>query len=231
PVLFSLAVTVGTSLDTFPETRYHLAVLPGLCLLAAGGAARVRSRAGAVAVAALVLLLPASQLPRYYRDFTRAAYDQAASVIATHRSPGELIFVGGGFRTLAYYYRGSFPRIGSPEWDRLATETASFGDRLTIASGKWGDSYAFEKIPPEIHYIGRLGGPPEVAVVGFVREAAPAGLFDGSYWLVLRIDRDEVILPAMADHGVACDSANVYTVPGLEIRHCNPGAATQTASP
>ncbi|HSG49233.1 MAG TPA: hypothetical protein VLA43_15540, partial [Longimicrobiales bacterium] len=118
PVLFSLAVTVGTSLDTFPETRYHLAVLPGLCLLAAAGAARVTSRAGAVAVAALVLLLPASQLPRYYRDFTRVAYDQAASVIATHRAPGELIFVGGGFRTLAYYYRGSFPRIGSPEWDR-----------------------------------------------------------------------------------------------------------------
>jgi hypothetical protein len=68
PILFSLVVTVFTPLDTFTKIRYHMTVVPGLCLLAAAGAAQIRTPAGRAAVAAMVVLLPAAELPRYYTD-------------------------------------------------------------------------------------------------------------------------------------------------------------------
>ncbi|MBT8402476.1 MAG: glycosyltransferase family 39 protein, partial [Gemmatimonadetes bacterium] len=71
PVAFSYVVSMATTLDTFGvgASRYHLTVLPALCLLAVAGIAVVRSRTALVAVTLLLVLLPASQLKRHYRDF------------------------------------------------------------------------------------------------------------------------------------------------------------------
>lgn len=224
PILFSLAVSVFTSLDTFGKIRYHMTVVPGLCLLAAAGAARVRTRSGRAAVAALVVLLPAAELPRFYTEHRQPAVDVAAEVIREEGRPGEPIFVSASFRGLAYYLRGSFPRIGSPEWERMAAEYAPLDDSYTMWGFKWGNTRAFEKIPPEIRFFGYWWPFVEDPQGQFAREEVARGHLDGAYWLVLRPQGDEPFVAALEELGVRCDDVEVRQVEALELRHCNPSA-------
>lgn len=222
PILFSLAVTVFTPLDTFTRVRYHMTVLPGLCLLAAAGAARARTPAGRAAVAAIVVLLPAAQLPRYYTDLNRPGADAAAEVIRQEGRPGEPIYVSNSFRSLAYYLRGNFPTIGSPEWEAMAADFANLDDSYTMWGFKWGNTRSFEKIPLEIRFFSYWWPFVENPQRQFAQEEAARGHFNGSYWLVLRPRGDEPFLSALEELGVRCDDKKIWHVEALELRHCNP---------
>jgi hypothetical protein len=231
PVLFSLAVSVGTSMKTFGAIRYHMAVLPGICLLATAGFAALRYRTMFAVAAAIVVLLPLAELPRYYRDFTqtREAHDQAAALVREHGTEEERIYVGNGFRVFGYYYRGSFPRIGSAEWDSLASAHAHLTDRRTLESAKWGDTYAYEKLSPKILFYGyyqlfEAPTSPE-RYDRFIRDELARGGFQGSFWLILDARGKEFFEPVLSAAGIACRSPLVFQVPGLELRRCNPPAA------
>lgn len=231
PVLFSLVVTVGTSMKTFGEIRYHLTVLPGLCLLATAGFAVLRSRYAFALAASLLVLLPAAELPRYYREFTntREAHDQAAALIRSRAADSERIYVGNGYRVFNYYFRGFFPRIGSERWDSLAAAHAHLDDRATLFSPKWGDTYAYEKMSPRIAnfnfyplgYDGANGGP----FIRFIRDELERGGFEGTYWLVLDELSEELVPPALEQMDIPCRSPEVYHYPNLEVRRCNPPEA------
>jgi len=219
PIALSLAVTLATDLHTFGSTRYHLTVLPGLCLLGAAGLMQIRSRPALLAAWSLMLLLPASELPRYYRSFSHPAVDEAAELIRTRGSPQDLIYAGGDFRALAYYYRGIFPRIGSSQWDSLVQAHASYTHVSTSASGRWGDTYAYEKLPLQIR---RFHDFPDT-VPSVHQELARHGL-NGTYWLVVSLPHDQSFLDrASRSMETTCASPDIYHVPGLELWHCTSG--------
>jgi hypothetical protein len=222
PVLFSYVVSAATSLDTYGSTRYHLTVLPGLCLLATAGVGLLRSRANLAAIAVLLIALPASQLARHHKEFARdrAAMDEAAAVVRANELPGELIFVGNGFRAFAYYYRGIFPQMGSAQWDSLTAAHADETDRYTMESVKRGDTYAHEKFTPRIRFIGwHAFLPVEERYDVFVRRQVEEQGFAGSYWMVLA-PSDHRFEAALERYGVVCANPQLYSVQGLEIVHC-----------
>jgi uncharacterized membrane protein len=231
PVLFSLTVTIFTPLDTVEEFRYHLTIVPGICLLFAAGAEQVRTRAGRAAIAGLLILLPAAELPRYYRELRRPAVDDAATLIREFGKPGEPIFIANSFRALAYYLREDFPRIGSPAWDQMAAQFSPLRDSFTMWGYKWGNTRAFEKIAPEIRFFGYWGSIDENPLERFAREEVARGHMSGAYWLLLRPRRDEAFVAEVDRLGVRCDDMAVWHVEGLEVRHCNAGAPTPTLSP
>jgi hypothetical protein len=150
--------------------------------------------------------------------------DAAAEVIRQEGRPGEPIYISNSFRSLAYYLRGSFPTIGSPEWEAMAADFAHLDDSYTMWGFKWGNTRAFEKIPLEIRFFGYWRPFVENPHAQFAREEAARGHLDGAYWLVLRPEGDEPFLAALEELGVRCDDAQVWHVEALELRHCNPGA-------
>lgn len=231
PILTSLAVTVFSSLETFGNLRYHLAVVPGMCLLVAAGASHVRTRVGRAAIAALLFLLPAAELPRYFRELRRPAVDDAAALIRENGKPGEPIFVGVSFRSLAFYLRGDFPRIGSADWERMAAQFAPLDQSFTMWGFKWGNTRAFEKIPLEVRYIGYWSPFVEDAQAQFAAEEVDRGHLNGAYWLVLRPSGDQAFVAAIERLGVRCDDAYVWHVEALELRRCNSGEPPPVLSP
>ncbi len=230
PVAFSWVATVGTSLDTFGEIRYHLAVLPGLCLLAAAGAAQVRTRAGHVALAALALLLPIAQLPRHYDNVLHPAMDEAARIVREYGGDDERVYVGGGFRTFAYYDRGIFPRIGSEQWDSLAAAHAGATGRYTMESVKLADTYAFEKFSTRIVYFRYYFANEPTRFPRFFADELARGGFHGPFWLVLADDGDQNFREAFAASGIECRDPVRYDVRGLELIHCGPVDPVETGT-
>jgi hypothetical protein len=224
PVLFSYVVSAATSLDTYGSMRYHLTVLPGMCLLATAGVGLVRSRANLAAVAVLLILLPASQLARHHKEFARdrSAMDVAAEIVRANERPDELIFVGNGFRAFAYYHRGVFPRMGSEQWDSLTSAHRDLTDLYTMESVKRGDTYAHEKFTPRIRFIGwHAFLPLDERYDVFVQRQVEEGAFDGSYWLVLA-ESDYRFEAALETHGVACGNPERHAAAGVEIVRCSP---------
>lgn len=224
PVLFSYVVSAATSLDTYGSTRYHLTVLPGMCLLATAGVGLLRSRASLAAIATLLVVLPASQLARHHKEFARdrAAMDEAAALVRANERPDELIYVGNGFRAFAYYYRGIFPRMGSEQWDSLTAAHASLTDLYTMDSVKRGDTYAHEKFTPRIRFIGwHAFVPVEERYDLFVRRTVDEGGFDGAYWMILA-PSDHRFRAALDRYGVVCANAEHYSARGLEMLRCRP---------
>ena len=223
PVAFSWAVTIGTSLDTFPSTRYHLGVVPGMCLLAGAGVAYTRSRAVFGLALAGVVAVGLTEVPRHFERFTGDGMEEAAALVRELREPGEPILVGNGFRAFAYYYRGSFPRIGSDAWDDLVASTAGDSLRTTLESVKWGDTYAYEKLPPEIRYYHFYRGPSEVSVPRWVAEEVARGALDGGFWIVLRdppFPRAGILFERLEAEGRPCRGERSWELPGLTVHHC-----------
>lgn len=223
PILFSMAVSAFTALDTFGEIRYHLTVLPGICLLAAAGFGEVRGRAAATGLLAMMVLVPAADLPRYYRDFTRPAMDGAARIVKAEGRPGELVYVSGGYRAFAYYYRGIFPRIGSEQWDSLAASTADMTGEYTLQSVKWGDTYAYEKLPRNVRHFTYFNPPPHSLLTDFVTWEIARGGLKGPFWVVQN-DPPFTFQDLLSEPGFACRDAREFSVPGLRIVYCNPPA-------
>ena len=232
PVLFSYVVSEATSLDTFGSMRYHLTVLPAMCLLATAGVGVLRSRASLAAVVALLILLPASQLTRHHKEFglDRPGLDVAADIVRANERPGELIFVGNNFRAFAYYHRGVFPRMGSEQWDSLVTAHRDLTDLYTMESVKRGDTYAHEKFTPRIRFIGwHAFLPLDDRFDVFVQRQLDEGGFDGSYWLVLG-ESDYRFEAALETYGVTCENPEHFDAPGMEIVRCNnPAGAANPA--
>lgn len=223
PLLFSLAVTWFTPMKTFGEIRYHLTVLPGLCLLASAGLGAVRSRAALASVAALLVLLPAIQLPRHFRNYRQPATDAAAAILRAARQPGETIYAGNGYRALGYYLRGITPRIGSAAWDSLTAAHAHLHDRVTQRSVKRGDTYAHEKLDPGIVYVGFHGFNPAAPLEGlrrFVREERDRGGWPETYWVVLERRVREPMLALLEEEGIGCRTLETHEVRGLLVRRC-----------
>lgn len=233
PVLFSYVVSEATSLDTFGSMRYHLTVLPAMCLLATAGVSVLRSRANLTAVAALLILLPAAQLARHHKEFglERPGMDVAAEIVRANERPDELIFVGNNFRAFAFYYRGVYPRMGSEQWDSLTSAHAHLTELYTMESVKRGDTYAHEKFTPRIRFIGwHTFLPLEERFDVFVRRELEEGGFDGSYWLVL-VEADYRFKAALEAYGVTCGNPEYFDAPSMEIVRCNPAGATDTDQP
>jgi hypothetical protein len=230
PVVFSLAATVGTSMETFGEIRYHLSVVPGLCLLAAAGVGQVRSRAGLVALAVIALLLPVAQLPRHYDNVRHPAMDEAVRIVRENGGDDENVYVGGGFRSFAYYERGIFPRIGSAQWDSLAAAHADATERHTLESVKRGDTYAFEKFPTRIVYFGYYFANGPTRFPRFIEDELGRGGFRGPFWLVLKDGGDQQFREAFAASGIECRDPVRYHVRGLELVHCGPAGPVETGA-
>jgi hypothetical protein len=233
PIAFSYVVSAVTTLDTFGATRYHLTVLPALCLLMTAGLAMVRSRVVLTAAVLMAILLPAAQLKRHYRDFAanRADVEAAADLVRARGARDEPVYIGNTFRAFAYYDRGIFPRIGSEQWDSLAAAHAHLTDVYTMESVKRGDTYAYEKIDPRIRYFGWYGGQGP-GRIRFLEEQAAAGGFDGSFWFVLSAEGDTVVREALESGRVPCRDRSDYAVTGLEMIHCrNGGSGTSPGAP
>lgn len=228
PVAASLAVSVLTAMSTFGAIRYHLTVVPGLCLLAAAGFAALRTRRAQQFAAATIVLLPVAELPRFYRNFslTREAHDEAAAIIREHGAEDGTIYVGNGYRVFSYYFRGFFPRIGSERWDSLTAAHAHLTDRSTLHSPKWGDTYAYEKQSPRISYYGYFRANPSLptddSFERFVELEVSRGGFQGTYWLVLEHRALDELVALLEAAGVPCRSPEIYQVQRLELRRCNP---------
>jgi hypothetical protein len=232
PVLFSYVMSAATSLDTYGSTRYHLTVLPGLCLLATAGVGLLRSRANLAAIAVLLIVLPMSQLARHHKEFARdrAAMDEAAEIIRANERPDELIFVGNGFRAFAYYFRGAFPKMGSAQWDSLTAAYADLTDVYTMESVKRGDTYAHEKFTPRIRFMGwHAFLPVEERFDFFVKRQLDEGGFSGSYWMVMRAEGDHRFRAALERYGVVCANPDRYSARGLEIVRCGERTPSQLA--
>lgn len=225
PVLFSLTISTFTSMATFPEIRYHMAVVPGLCALAGGGFLALRTRPQLALGALLLVLLPAGELQRYWYGFQRDAQDEAAAIVRENGTPDETIYVGNGYRVFGYYFRGFFPRIGSAQWDSLAASVADLDDVHTLYSPKWGDTYAYEKLSPRVKYYGYYVYQPN-RYERFITEELAKGGFRGNYWLVLEKDaRGARVLEVLAEHDATCRNESIVEVRGLEVRHCMDGTA------
>lgn len=221
PVAFSTVVTELTTLNTFGEIRYHLTILPGMILMMAAGLTQIRSRAGVVSMLLAAVALPIAQLPRYYNEL-RPAVDEAAAIVLENGDEDELIHIGNEFRAFAYYLRGSYPTIGSAEWDELVQRSAEAGDERTMEGIKWGDTYAFEKIDTRVRYNGYyfLWRPDEQALDDRIREEVERGHYDGSYWMVLNDFGGPPYEARLAAMGVVCTNPVEYRVRGLTLRHC-----------
>lgn len=219
PVFVSLAVTAATSLNTFPAARYHIAILPSICALVAGGLATLRTAPGRAMVAGVVVLLPAAELPRYYDEFTRPAYDEIGPFVAERHTEGEPILAGNGFRAFAYYYRGIFPRIGSPQWDSLSAAHADERDRYTVTDGKYGDSYAHEKLPSEIiHFTPYFELGTDV-----LQAELDAGRLHYPFWVVSRYPGGSEVYDDLRTVGFPCDEGLVRRFERVEVRRCVEG--------
>lgn len=221
PVLFSMGVSAFTALDTFGEIRYHLTVLPGICLLAAAGFGEVRSRAAVSGLLAMLVLVPAADLPRYYRDFTRPAMDEAARIVKAEGRSGEPVYVSGGYRAFAYYYRGVFPRIGSEQWDSLAAATADLVGEYTLESVKWGDTYAYEKLPRNVRHFTYFNPPPHHLLTDFVRWEVERGGLRGPFWVVQN-DPPFTFQDLLSEPGYECRNPREFAAHALRIVYCNP---------
>jgi hypothetical protein len=222
PVLFSLVVTVATSMNTFGAIRYHLTVAPGLCLLAAAGFATLQTRTQLAMAASVVVLLPLAELPRYYTSFMRDAVDQAAALVREQSTPDEQIYVGNEFRIFSYYFRGIFPRIGSAQWDSLKAAHAHLADRPTLESPKYADTYAFEAMSPRIVTYEFFRGDYTPPYARFIEAERARGGLRGSFWLVLEPEDDGRVLEALERDGVPCRNPMVYDFSGVELVRCNP---------
>ncbi|MEJ2538840.1 MAG: glycosyltransferase family 39 protein [Gemmatimonadota bacterium] len=237
PLLFSLVVTWFTSLDTFGANRYHLTALPGLVLLAAAGTRFLGGKAPVAAVAALAVILPALELPRYYQ-LNRAAVDEAARIVKEHQvDEDEPIYIGNKFRSFYYYYRGVHPPIGSPRFDSLSAayrvdETreewhrlAAAGDQdglaelsATPGSNKWADTYAYERLPRRIHHEGFRGLD---GYLDWIRRETARGGFQEPYWVIYHLGPLEgQMVKAFEMEGVTCEGKVTYEVRELMLWHC-----------
>jgi hypothetical protein len=217
PVLFSLAMTWFTSLDTFGEIRYHLPVLPGIALLAGGAFLFLRSRQAVAAAATIVVLLPIAELPRFYRDFDRPAVDQVADIVREAELGTETFYVGHSFRVFQYYYRGFFPRIGSEQWDSLTAAHAHLTDRHTTFDTKWGDTYAFERMTERIELLGYNGYDDYVAQL---REEIDRGGLTEPYWMIIKSPSEDELVAAFEAVQAPCTRRVDYRPPGMHAWHC-----------
>ncbi|HSM06615.1 MAG TPA: glycosyltransferase family 39 protein [Longimicrobiales bacterium] len=218
PPLFSLGVTWFTELDTFGAIRYHLPVLPGVALMAGGGFLFLRSRAAVLSAAAILVLLPVAELPSFYRDFNRPAIDEAVEIVRENETGAETIYVGNSFRVFQYYYRGIFPRIGSPQWDSLTAAHAHQTDRHTTFESKWGDTYAYEKMMDRLHHFAHrwLDGYREQ-----IREELDAGGFQEPYWIVMQqSENEDAFFQAFDELQPPCTRLREYRVRGAIVWHC-----------
>lgn len=225
PILVSLLTTAFTPLKTLGAIRYHLTVLPGMCLLAGGGFLLIRSRVVFGTGVAAILLIGALELPRYYEEYDHPALDEAATFVKARSQPGESIFLGNAFRAFAYYYRGEYPRIGTDEWREFEATYAGYSDRFTDESGRFASRYSVEKLPPHIHWV-RYSPPPMTPphlrdYGAFWDEAKNTGIISGSFWLV-HAPGEKGMVEQLESVGLSCAQAEIWHFQQVEVRYCTP---------
>ena len=192
PAVVSLAVSVLTPMRSFGPVKYHLFMLPGICLLAAAGLIAIRSRICLIMAFATIVAVGVGDLQKYYREFDYAHFDEAARFVKGRIGPDELVYAGNGFRVFSYYYNDQYPRIGSRAWDDFAAQFAGLDKVYVDGSGRSGYSYRSEKMRGTIRFLyktpredliqGRLQAPFWV-VVGeaeerqYIHAAINAGLY------------------------------------------------------
>jgi hypothetical protein len=128
-------------------------ILPGICLLAGAGICPLASRLNIALVFALVMLVGAGDLLKYYREFDHPHIDEAAQYVRIHSAPGEQIYVGNAFRVFSYYFKGQYPRIGSDEWDEFGQQFRNLHEQTMDGVVLFGNSRSSEKLPSFIHFI------------------------------------------------------------------------------
>lgn len=226
PFLFSFVISVTTPLVSWGATRYHMAVLPAICLLLAAGFRWLRTKTSAALGVLLLVLLPAHQLPDYYNGFNRAALDEAAAFVKARRAPDEPIYIAQALRPFAYYYRGVYPRIGSAEWDAFAESYAHLDTIVADSTGRFASRYDVEKIPGFMRHMVPTGDPnapraSRITYDDYIEAELARGGFVAPFWLVLQTAPLQLrILDAMESAGVTCPDETRSEFRGVLVVHC-----------
>jgi len=224
PILASALLSKMTSLNTFGLARYHLTVLPGMCLLAAAGFALIWSRVTTVVGVMAVLAVGAHELPDYFTGFTRPAMDEAAEYLRAERRPGEEILAGRSFRVLAFYLRGSYPRLGSDEWKAFEASFSDLTEQTTDDTGRFASRYSVEKIPPYLHWV-RYRPPlntpwQERSYTDFLTDARSQGLLEPPFWVAAGTEELPLMVSQLDQIGVRCSWSRERQFRDVEVRYC-----------
>jgi hypothetical protein len=208
PAVVSLAVSVLTPMRSFGPVKYHLFMLPGICMLAAAGLFAVRSRICLIMAFATIAAVGVGDLQKYYREFDYAHFDEAARFVKGRIAPDELVYAGNGFRAFSYYYNDQHPRIGSRGWDDFAAQFAGLDKMYVDGSGRPGYSYSSEKMLGLIRYLYKTP-----------REDFIHGRLQAPFWVVVGEEGERQYVHAAINAGLYRHLESSQFKGGVEVLH------------
>lgn len=197
PAIASFALSILTPVRSFGDIRYHLTILPGICLLAGAGLCRLRSSANVGLAFLLVLTVGGVNLMKYYHEYDHAHIDEAARYVRANMEPGEQIYVGNAFRVFSYYFKDQYPRIGSVAWKDISRQFEGIKGQSMDGIVMYGNSRRSEKLPPFIHLI-----------QGEIDRRLRDGKAETPFWLILKeADEKGILSPLLAQKAYSLDES------------------------
>ncbi|MEI6669942.1 MAG: glycosyltransferase family 39 protein [Acidobacteriota bacterium] len=190
PAAVSLFASIVTPMRSFGPVKYHLVMLPGICLLAAAGLSAIRSRISLVIIFATVATVAVTDLQKYYREFDYPHFDDAARFVKSRRQPAERIYLGNGFRVFNYYYNDQYPRMGSRDWDAFDAQFAGLENIFVDGTQRYGYSHRSEKMYDFITYLSTAP-----------RQALAEGRLSPPFWVVVGEPAERQLVQTAVDSG------------------------------
>ncbi|MEC9341587.1 MAG: hypothetical protein VX663_08905 [Pseudomonadota bacterium] len=220
PICATFLISWLTPLKVFGVQRYHLFLIPALALLLALGFDQFRSRGVRTVLLGTVAIVGIHDLHSYYTRFERAPYDQAAEYVRERRVDGEMIYVGNGYRAFSYYYKGQYPRIGSPAWRDFVAQFDGLENLWTDHPDKYGSSYPAEKMPAFIEFL--FGGSSSGSYAQDIEQYRGQGklALRGAYWLVLGPGQVRRLRDDLERLGTPCHTTDEQTFGPLRVVRC-----------
>ncbi len=131
-LVFPVALSVGSYLETMFYPRYLIVSVPALALLTGAGVASIPSRAVGVAAVALLVVLSAFQVAHWYLTDTKEDWrDASAYVLGQQRRGDRAVFISSGVEWPVDYY-ASLAGGESPAPVGVAAEPATTANRVWL---------------------------------------------------------------------------------------------------